>query len=106
MPDTHMIVKLNESNYPTWKLQCKMSLMIDGVWRIVDGTEVSPTEGADEATDRITNTTARNAYFQRRDRALATIVLSIAVISYSKPRGSSGCMEDTIGTVPKENMGE
>ena len=41
---TVSIVPLNGLNYPTWKLQCKMALMKDGLWAIVDGTETSPAE--------------------------------------------------------------
>ena len=41
------IVPLKGTNYPTWKVQCKMSLMKDGLWRIVDGSESAPEEGTD-----------------------------------------------------------
>ena len=60
------VVPLNCSNYPTWKIQCKMALMKDGLWKIVIG-EVAPTGGASELAKFAT----------RRDRALATIVLSV-----------------------------
>ena len=33
------IVPLTGANYPTWKVQCKMPLIKDGVWGIVDGSE-------------------------------------------------------------------
>ena len=36
------IVPLNGTNYPTWKLQCRMALMKDGLWGIVSGTEAAP----------------------------------------------------------------
>ena len=65
---TVSIAPLNGSNYPTWKLQCKMALMKDGLWTIVDGTESPPTE---HETDRY------RKFVGRRDRALAIIVLSI-----------------------------
>ena len=55
------------SNYPTWKVQCKMSLMKDGLWGIVNRSEAAPEEGTDMYSKFVT----------RRDRALATIVLSI-----------------------------
>ena len=29
-------------NYPTWKIQCRMALMKEGLWNIVDGTEAAP----------------------------------------------------------------
>ena len=38
------IVSLNGSNYPTWKIQCRMALLKDGLWSIVSGTEVLPAE--------------------------------------------------------------
>ena len=37
------VVPLKGSNYATWKVQAKMSLMKEGFWRIVDGTESVPT---------------------------------------------------------------
>ena len=65
---TVAVVPLNGSNYPTWKVQCRMALMKDGLWNIVNGTETAPS-----ATDA-----DRHAKFAtRRDRALATIVLSV-----------------------------
>ena len=67
-----LAIQLNERNYATWKLQCKMALMKDGLWRIVDGTEVEPANG-DEAGDVY----ARNKYIARKEKALAIIVLSI-----------------------------
>ena len=65
---TVSIVPLNGSNCPTWKLQCKMALMKDGLWAIVDGTETSP---AEHEADRY------RKFVGRRDCALAIIVLSI-----------------------------
>ena len=61
------IVPLKGENYPTWKVQCKMSLMKDGLWGIVSGTEVEPEEG----------TQAHAKFLTRRDHALAIIVLSL-----------------------------
>ena len=61
------IVPLMGANYPTWKVQCKMSLMKDGLWGIVSGSERAPEEGSDE----------HFKFIARRDRALAIIVLSI-----------------------------
>ena len=65
---TVSIVPLNGSNYPTWKVQCRMALMKEGLWTIVDGTEASPSE---HESDRY------RKYIGRRDCALALIVLSI-----------------------------
>ena len=42
---TVAVVPLNSSNYSTWKIQCKMALIKDGLWGIVNGTETAPTEG-------------------------------------------------------------
>ena len=67
MAERSIIVPLNGTNYPTWKIQCKMSLVKDGLWDIVNGTEVGPLEGSD-----------RYPKFKgRMDKALATIVLSV-----------------------------
>lgn len=66
---TVAIVPLNGSNYPTWKVQCRMALMKDGVWSIVNGSETTPEEAGEG--DRYAK------FIARRDRALALIVLSI-----------------------------
>ena len=62
------VIPLKGSNYPTWKIQCRMALMKEGLWRIVSGTEVVPDEGEAER---------RAKFAARRDRALAIIVLSV-----------------------------
>ena len=62
------IVPLNGSNYPTWKVQCRMALMKDGLWTIVDGPETPPPESKADKYRK---------FVGRRDRALALIVLSI-----------------------------
>ena len=36
------VVPLNGKNYPTWKVQCRMALMKEGLWNIVEGTEAAP----------------------------------------------------------------
>ena len=61
------IVPLNGSNYPTWKIQCRMALVQEGLWGIVSSTETAPVEGSDH----------RTKFLSRRDRALATIVLAV-----------------------------
>ena len=61
------IVPLTGPNYPTLKVQCKMSLIKDGLWSIVIETEAALAEGSNRYTK----------YRTRRDKALATIVLSI-----------------------------
>ena len=63
------VVPLNGSNYATWKIQCRMALIKDGLWSIVNGTEEAP--GEDAAAER------RTKFAARKDRALATIVLSV-----------------------------
>ena len=61
---TVAVVPLNSTNYSTWKIQCKMALIKEGLWDI---TETAPTEGVE-----------RQAKFaMRRDKALATIVLAV-----------------------------
>ena len=37
-----VIEPLNESNYPTWKLQVKMLLIKEGLYGFVSATEVEP----------------------------------------------------------------
>ena len=65
---TVTVTPLNGSNYPTWKVQCGMALMKDGLWSIMSGSERLP--NPDDAD--------KHAKFAaRRDRALATIVLSV-----------------------------
>ena len=61
-----LIKQLNGSNYATWKVQCKMGLIRDGLWEIVNGTENSPTDEKEIPK-----------YALGRDHALATIVLSM-----------------------------
>ena len=60
------LVHLNGDNYATWKVQVKMCLIKDDLWRIVNGAEVAPTEAA-----------ALAKYNIRKDRALAIIVLAV-----------------------------
>ena len=62
------VVLLNSNNYPTWKIQCRMSLMKHGAWGFVTGTEEEPEEG-DHAGWRKFN--------DRSDKALASIVLAV-----------------------------
>ena len=50
------------------EVQCRMALMRDGVWGIVTKTEAAPSE---DEVDKLAK------FVARRDRALATIVLSV-----------------------------
>ena len=62
------IIPLNGTNYPSWKVQCRMALIREGLWGIVAGTEKAPdTSDADKLAK----------FKGRSDRALATIVLAI-----------------------------
>ena len=66
--ETMAIVLLNGTNYPTWNVQCRMALMKDGLWNIVDETEAAPDTAEAE----------RHAKFvARRDHVLALIVLAM-----------------------------
>ena len=38
------IVPLNGANYPTWRIQCQMALMKEGLWSIVNGSESGPSQ--------------------------------------------------------------
>ena len=62
------IVPLTEKNYATWKVQMKMYLLRENLFSIVNGTEVAP---------RSEQSKAAQAFSQRSDRALASIVLAI-----------------------------
>ena len=62
------IVPLNGSNYPTWKIQCRMALMKDGLGRFVNGTETSPPQTEAEKYSK---------YVAKKNRALAIVGLSI-----------------------------
>ena len=44
---TVAVVPLSSTNYSTWKIQCKMALIKEGLWNIVNGNETEPTEGAE-----------------------------------------------------------
>ena len=60
---------LDGSNFDTWKVQCQMALMKEGLWSgIVNDTETAPDAGQAEKYAK---------FIGRRDRALATIVLSL-----------------------------
>ena len=63
-----VIVPLKGTNCPTWKIQCRMVLMKEGLWRIVTGEEVAPTGGSENE---------RAKFASRCDRVLATVVLSV-----------------------------
>ena len=65
---TVMVAPLNGANYPTWKVQCRMALMKDGLWNIVNGTERPPSTSETQKYEK---------YVARKDRALAIIVLSV-----------------------------
>lgn len=56
------------SNYPTWKLPCRMPLIRDGLRRIVNGTDPEPPE--EEAA-------RQTKYLGKKHRALSTIVLTV-----------------------------
>ena len=63
---TVTVIPLNSTNYSTWKIQCKMALIKDGLWGIVNGTETVPEGAAEQAK-----------FVLRKDRALVIIVLAI-----------------------------
>ena len=62
------MVPLHGSNYPTWKIQCRMALTKDGLWNIVNGTETAPGQSQAEKYAK---------FMSRRDHAVAAIVLSL-----------------------------
>ena len=65
---TVTVVPLIGSNYPTWKAQCRMALMKDGLWGIVNESERPPEENQADKYAK---------FVARRDRALVIIALAI-----------------------------
>ena len=63
---TILIMLLNGPNYATWKVQCKLALMKEGLWNFVTGDENAPENQGEQAK-----------YLLRRDRALVTTVLFV-----------------------------
>lgn len=69
METTKVLLKpLNGSNYATWKVQCRMALIKEGLWNIVNGTEEVSDDG---------NADQRSKFALRKGKALATILLAI-----------------------------
>ena len=64
---TVTVVPLSSTNYATWKVQCKMTLIKEGLWNIVNGTK----------TELEGNANQRVKFMARHDRALAIIVLAM-----------------------------
>ena len=65
---TVAIVPLKGTNYPTWKVQCQIALVRDGLWGIAAGTETEPP--AEEAN-------RRSKFLMNRNCTLITIVLAV-----------------------------
>ena len=59
---TVTIVPLTGKNYATWKIQCQMALVKDGLWTIVNESEDPP---AEEASDE-----KKAKYAARKDQLL------------------------------------
>ena len=57
-----------QKNYQTWKIQVKMALIRENTWEFVNGSEECPQQADRDAYKK---------YCKRRDRALATIVLTL-----------------------------
>ena len=66
---------LRETNYATWKVQCRMALMREGLWSIVKGEEVMPELNRERLRE---SEEARRKFKIRYDKALTTIVLSVS----------------------------
>ena len=93
------IVPLKRDNYATWKVQCRMALIREGYWNIVNKTEIAP-----EAGD------ARDKFMTKRGKALGLIGLTIdpsllyLVGEEEDPRLQG--VGDAGRTVSAQNMGE
>ena len=64
---TVAVILLNRSNYPTWRIQCKMALVKEGLWNIIEGKE----------TASVVEAAGYAKFVERHDRVLAIVVLSI-----------------------------
>ena len=64
--NTVAIIPLNSQNYGTWKVQAKLALLRDGLWGIVQGTEVA-----------LVDVVAVAKFNVCQDKALAILGLSI-----------------------------
>ena len=62
------IVQLNGTNYATWKIQCKMLLIKETLWQIVNGDETAPDKSDADKYKR---------FIAKRDKALSVIVLAV-----------------------------
>ena len=67
----------NGTNYQTWKLQCRMALMEDGPWGIVNGSEAAP----DLSTDA-----DKHEKFQTRPCTGINLVVSGALATVFTPK--------------------
>ena len=68
MADKSGVVLLNGTNYPTWKIQIKMTLMKFGGWGFITGMQDEPEDG---------DVVGWRKYHERKDKALASIVLAV-----------------------------
>ena len=62
------VVPLKGTNYSTWKVQCRMALMKEGLWNILTKKEVAP---RDETSQEYTT------FMNRYNLVLATIILTV-----------------------------
>jgi hypothetical protein len=95
------IVPLKGTNYPNWKLQCKMALVREGLWGIVAGTEKAP--------DATTEADKHAKFMGRSDRALATIVLAIdpsLLYLVGDPVDPAAVWKKLSGQFPEEDLGK
>ena len=88
---TASVRPLNSTNYPSWKVQCRMALIREGLWGIVAGTEEPP--------DRETEADKYAKFMSRRDKALATIVLavdpSLLYLLGDQQRSGRSCLDNS-----------
>ena len=69
------MVPLRETNYATWKVQCRMALMREGLWSIVKKDEVMPKLNPERLRE---SEESRRKFKIRYEKALTTIVLSVS----------------------------
>ena len=84
-------------NYPTWKVQCRMALIREGLWGIVSETEECPDRAEADKHAK---------FMARKDRALATIVLAVEPSLLYLLGDPEDPVEKVIWTIPEEDMGQ
>ena len=98
------IVPLKGTNYPSWKLQCKMALVREGLWGIVAGTE--PRKAPDATTEADKHRQVYGAERPRPGHDQCVGYRSFVTLPRWRPCGSSGSLKEAVWTIPEEDLGK